>query len=300
MIPLFRTARGAPAPALLAAVVALALSLAASAQSSPPDDDVLPSLAADDASEQLETVSVPAFAGIPPRPSPERLVNDLAGILSDVQRESLERMLVAFDDSTSNQIAVVTVPDLGGEDANAFAAELGQLWGVGGARHNNGVVLLVKPRNAGGYGEVAIQVGYGLEGALPDAICKSVIERVIIPYFRDGDYYGGIRAGVEEIMALASGEISEVRARDDEDDGWAGVAVVLLFIALMAFVIWYARKHPGSGGGGNYRGGGGGPTIWTSGGGRGGGSLGGGSFGGGSFGGFGGGSFGGGGASGRF
>lgn len=264
------------------------------------DDIPLSSAELDDA-VRVETIAVQTSDGaIPPRPYPERLVNDFAGILSDVQAESIERMLTAFDDSTSNQIAVVTVTDLGGEDANAFAAELGQSWGVGAARHDNGVVLLVKPKNDNGYGEVAIQVGYGLEGVLPDAVCKTIIGRVIIPYFRDGDYYGGIRAGAEEIMALACGEISEVRALDDGEDGWWGVAAVLMIIALFVFVIWYDRKHPGSGGGGNYRGGGSGPTIWTSGGGRGGGSFGGGSFGGGGFGGFGGGSFGGGGASGRW
>ena len=99
---------------------------------------------------------------IPTRPEPQRLVNDQASIFTPDQKEDLERMLVAFDDSTSNQIAVVTVLDLEGYSASEYATRIGLEWGVGSEKFDNGVVLLVKPRVGNSYGEVFIAVGYGL------------------------------------------------------------------------------------------------------------------------------------------
>jgi len=238
--------------------------------------------------------AVSSFADIPDRPSPQRLVNDFASLFSTSQKASLENMLVAFDDSTSNQIVVVTVKDLDGEDPNWYAAQLGRKWGVGDSYSDNGVVILIKPKQGLSSGQVAIQVGYGLEGAIPDIYCSRIIRDEMIPAFKSGDYYSGVRGAVQTIMDLASGEISEPR---EEPIDWADLIFTILIIAL---ILWFFFSDMGSSGG---RGGryiyigpiGGGP--WT-----GGGSLGGGgSFGGGGgFGGFGGGSFGGGGASGSW
>lgn len=237
---------------------------------------------------------------LPPKPVPQRLVCDYAGILTRAQANSLEMRLVAFDDSTSNQIALVTVSDLEGEDPNWYAAQLGRAWGVGGEK-DNGIVLLVKPKNSSGYGEVAIQVGYGLEGAIPDAYCKRIIDNVIIPRFKDDDYYGGITDGIEELAALASGEISEPRDGGEDEGFWTLIAflIILAFIVFVILMIAGSHNNDGSNGGGggdaNRRS----PIIIIGGSGP---ILGGGSSfgGGGGFGGFGGGSFGGGGASGRW
>ena len=114
-------------------------------------------------------------AQIPQRPSPPCLVNDLANVFSEEQRQELEQELVAFNDSTSNQIVIVTVNDLAGYDKMTFAQQIGETWGVGQKKQDNGIVILLKPKNET-KGEVFIAAGYGLEGALPDAICKRIVE----------------------------------------------------------------------------------------------------------------------------
>ena len=236
---------------------------------------------------------------IPTRPEPQRLVNDQASIFTHDQKECLERMLVAFDDSTSNQIAVVTVLDLEGYAASEYATRIGLEWGVGSDKFDNGVVLLVKPRVGDSYGEVFIAVGYGLEGAIPDAYAKRIVDTELIPHLSEGDYYGGVAAACEVLMKLASGEISELREDDGEDVAWV-IASIFLVIIIVVIVIAVNSKG-GSGNGGTFSGGGGSSrkTIYTGPVIRGGSGGSGGSFGGG-FGGFGGGSFGGGGAGGRF
>lgn len=251
----------------------------------------------------LSTVILTAFSvsAIPPRPVPERLVNDFANVLTSSQVMALESWLVAFDDSTSNQIAVITINDLEGYDSNFYASEIGTKWGVGGVK-NNGIVLLVKPKTARESGDVAIQVGYGLEGAIPDAYCKRIIESFIIPEFRNGDYCAGICAGVEKLAALASGEISEPRDRGSDDGVFELIFGILIIIGLMLFLIGLAANKTGGNDGGNGMGGNGGgrgPRVIIMPGQshRGGSGFGGSS---GGFGGFGGGSFGGGGASGKW
>lgn len=246
-----------------------------------------------------------AFA-IPQRPEPARLVNDLAGLFSSSQTEHLERMLVAFDDSTSNQIAVVTVADLEGYDAAEYATRIGLDWGVGSEKFDNGVVILVKPKTTSS-GQVFIAVGYGLEGAIPDAYAKRIINNEMIPHFMQNDYFGGVYKACEIIMKLASGEISEMREYEEDD---SGAYIVLAFFILLLILFIIASKN--SNGGGN--GGNGGRRVYTGpiitigddfgtwGSPRGGGGFGGGFSGGfgGGFGGFGGGSFGGGGAGGSW
>ena len=247
-------------------------------------------------------MAVSSYAAIPSRPSPQRLVNDLAGIFTSQQVAALERMLVALDDSTSNQICVVTVTDLEGRTPADYAYQIGKSWGVGSSDFNNGVVVLVKPKTSSSSGQISIQVGYGLEGAIPDIYAKRIIEQQAIPAFREGDYYTGVYESCKTLSALASGEISVPREYDEGHGDIVEVIVLLLFIAL---ILWLYHK---SGGRGN--GGGGGRYIYIgpiNGGGFGGSFRGGGSFGGGhsggfggGFGGFGGGSFGGGGASGSW
>ncbi len=240
-----------------------------------------------------------------PRPVPPRLVNDFAGILPPAQREALERKLVAFDDTTSNQIAVVIVSDLQGYDRSEFAYRVAHEWGVGQGDFNNGVLVLVRPKSASASGIVFIATGYGLEGAIPDIACAEIIDREMIPRFREEDYYGGIDAGTDVLMALAAGEYSHDRYRDAMPS--SVIPAIIIFIVILFIVIAIAsgnsnnRHISGSGtsslppwllmemmGGGRSHGG-----SW-------GGFSGGGRSGGGGFGGFGGGGFGGGGAGGSW
>jgi uncharacterized protein len=235
-------------------------------------------------------------AEIPERPDPPRLVNDFAALFTTSQVHILEQELDAFDDSTSNQIAVVTVNSLDGYEPYEYAQQIGERWGVGSSEFNNGIVILVKPKTEDEDGQVEIQVGYGLEGAIPDIECSHIIEEIMIPSFKENDYFNGVNNACLRLMALASGEIKA--ARDDSvPSGVAAIFLVLLIFFI--FLIIYGSGGSGKKGGGEESPGGNrtvyiGP-LWG-----GGFADGGGSFGGGGFGGFGGGSFGGGGAGGSW
>lgn len=254
---------------------------------------------------------VAVMAQVPTRPDPPRLVNDLAGILTPQQVSWLEDSLARFDRRTSNQVAVVIVPDLGGMDPAEMAYEIGEQWQVGTAEDNNGVVILVKPKTARERGQAFIATGYGLEGALPDATCKMIVEREMIPHFKQNDYFGGIVAAVGVVCPIVAGEYS--KERYEEEGGGFVTGLIALFGALFLFFViaMASRKSGGGRNGGDSLGGGtgtfgpggiflGGLPFGHIGGGayRGSGSSGG--FGGGGFGGFGGGSFGGGGAGGSW
>ena len=131
-------------------------------------------------------------SAIPSKPVPERLVNDFAGLFRPEQKAQLEEMLVTFSDTTSNQIAVVTVNDLEGYDSSEYATRIGLDWKVGTAEFNNGIVVLVKPKTPDSSGDAFIAVGYGLEGAIPDVIATRIVRETMIPKFKVDDYYGGI------------------------------------------------------------------------------------------------------------
>ena len=243
---------------------------------------------------------------IPESPNPPRLVNDLASAFTQYQTDSLETVLVDFDERTSNQISVVTVTSLHDYDVAEFALRLANKWGIGGSR-NNGVLILLKTRD-GGYVDVTIQVGRGLEGAIPDAYASRIIRNIMGPHLRQDEYFPAVSKACVELMALAEGEISEPRDDDDDDGLIAALVIGIFFFFVVLLVIYAASKddnHRGDGTG-TFRGptitfgnGGSSRSTWTGGGFGGGSGWGGGGFGGG-FGGFGGGSFGGGGASGRF
>jgi uncharacterized protein len=226
---------------------------------------------------------------IPDRPNPPRLVNDYTNTLTADQQAALERKLVAFDDSTSTQIAVIIVSTLEGNDISDYALKIGRSWGIGGKEYNNGVVFLIAKDDR----KMNISTGYGVEGALPDITAKHIIEDEVKPNFKGNDYYRGIDEGTNAIIKAVKGEYHTARKKDNNS---SGKIVIILVILLVIFSM-------GSGGSSgsmmSRRGqsGFGGPMFFPMGGGFGG-SGGGGSSGGGSFGGFGGGSFGGGGASG--
>ena len=238
-------------------------------------------------------------AQLPSPPVPPRLVNDYTGTLTASQIDALERKLVAYDDSTSTQILVMLVDDLQGYSVEQYATEIGHSWGVGQKDKGNGAVILVKPRKGSERGQVNISPGYGMEQYVTDATAKRIIEREMIPAFREDDYYTGIDNAVNTIMDLCSGKFTQ----DEYADGGEGIPLWLLILFIIAIAIIFSKFSNNNGQ--NYSGGGT-RTIWIpmgggfGGGGFGGGSFGGGGFSGGGFGGFGGGGFGGGGASGSW
>lgn len=250
-------------------------------------------------------VNVSFAQKIPARPNPPRLVNDYADILTDKQERALENKLVAYNDSTSTQICVVTVLNLDGTTSDDFAQKLGEKWGVG-TKSNNGVVILVKPKTADELGDVSIQVGYGMEPYVTDAVNYGIRTKEMIPAFKEGDYYRGIDNAVDAIIGLASGAFKADRYVKEDDSSTLG----LLFLGILFLFIYFILKAFNRGGGSSANGGFWRGLLWgillsgLNGGSRGrnggsswgssGGSWGGGS---GGFGGFGGGRFGGGGGS---
>jgi uncharacterized protein len=228
---------------------------------------------------------------IPARPAPQRLVNDFSGIFKPQQVQNLEKMLVAYNDSASTQIAVVTVNSLSGYDIADYTVRLAEKWGVGRKGKDNGVVILIKPKlSAFDYGEVWISVGYGLEDVIPDAIAKRIVNQEMIPRFQEEDYYGGVVAAVGVVMDLASGKYTADQYSDDVNFGVV-IVVVSIVIALFVLFLIFSKKSKNNNNSGR-------PPFIILGGMGGFGSSGGGRSGG--FGGFGGGSFGGGGAGGRW
>ena len=225
-------------------------------------------------------------AQLPSPPNPPRLVNDYTGTLTASQISTLEHKLVAYNDSTSTQILVLLVDDLQGYDIHDYATKIGHSWGVGQKGKGNGLVILVKPKKGSEKGYVDISPGYGMEQYVTDATAKNIIEKEMIPEFKEGDYYAGIDKAVDIIMDLCSGKFTQ----DEYNDG-DGFPLWMIILFIIAIVIIFSKF---SGGGGQNYSGRGSRTIWIP---TGGGFS---SGGGGGFGGFGGGGFGGGGASGSW
>ena len=225
---------------------------------------------------------------IPPRPT--HYFNDYAGVVSPAAAGRLNAQLEQFERDTSNQILVAVYPHMQSDSSVAdYTVRVAQAWGVGQKGKNNGAVLFVFVQDR----QMFIATGYGLEGALPDAICEQIVANELRPHFRQGDYAGGLQAAVSAMIAATRGEYHGTgRTNADRragNAGW-GFAVVLFVLAIVfssavnrarqRSAVYQRRGGPGSWGG---------PTMWLGGGGL---------FGGGGFGGGGGGGFGGGGAGG--
>ena len=176
---------------------------------------------------------------IPGRPSPPRLVNDFTNTLTISQANNLEYKLRNYNDTTSTQIAVVFVNDLQGTTAADFAYQLGEKWGVG-TKENNGIVILVKPKNET-KGEVFISVGYGLEQYVPDALAKRIIENQMIPAFKYNDYYSGVNNAIDSIIKLASGGFKSDKSTE-EDSEVAALIFIIIGMAAMILYISLANK----------------------------------------------------------
>lgn len=228
-------------------------------------------------------------AQLPSPPNPPRLVNDYTGTFSSGQVNAMEQKLVAYNDSTSTQILVLLVDDLQGYSIEQYATEIGHSWGVGQKGKNNGVVILVKPKKGDERGQVNISPGYGMEAYVTDATAQLIIEREMIPAFKEDDYYTGINNAVDVIIDLCSGKFTQDEYAEEE--GIPGWLRLLVIIALIIIITRLNNRNGQSYSGGGHR------TVWIPMGGFGGG---GGGFSGGGFGGFGGGGFGGGGASGSW
>lgn len=223
---------------------------------------------------------------------PATYVNDYAGVFSAADKAALENYVQEVQAKTTAEIAVVTLKSLDGGDINDFATRLFEKWGIGKKGKDNGILLIAAIEDR----KVRIEVGYGLEGPIPDAKAGRLLDENVIPLFKEGNYAGGLINGTRALAALVIQEagvtltnagpaqVMPANASGDGNAPPAGLFLLILFFGFFGFLIFAARKgwiKSGPGGGSSHGGGG-----WSGGGGGGGGG-----------GGFGGGSSGGGGAS---
>jgi uncharacterized protein len=235
--------------------------------------------------------------GLPKKPDlsivKKTTVYDYAHLLKQSEINLLNDKARKYYDTTSTQIVVATIPRVD-DDISLYATEWAHKWKIGQEKEDNGVFILIDRDNH----KVTIRTGYGIEYLLTDALSRRVIERDMIPNFKQGDYYGGLDAGINSIQKIIAGEYNtHIITADDEIPIW----LIILIIIIVIIVLSSITNGGGSSGGGSWRSNGGGPIIFSSGGRSSwgsGGFGGGGSFGGGFSGGFGGGGFGGGGATG--
>jgi uncharacterized protein len=230
-------------------------------------------------------------------------VVDEAGVLDSATRAALTQKLADLEAKTTDQLVVVTLPSLQGTSIEELGVALGRAWQIGQKGKNNGVLLIVAPNER----KVRIEVGYGLEGTLTDAVSRLIIANAIVPRFQQKDFAGGIGRGVDDIVAVLTGDAEEWKSRaaqrPDETPAWGSLLTFVLIFAviLVVFFMIGAASPPATRRRGRYSPWIGGPgPFWngSSGGFSGGGGFGGGSSGGGFSGG--GVSFGGGGSSGSW
>jgi len=245
---------------------------------------------------------------IPEKPDFQTSVYDYHNLLNASEKSSLEQKLVKYSDTTSTQIVIAIIPSTEGENINYLGAQWGEKWGIGQAKEDNGILILLARDDR----RIAINTGKGVEHLLTDAMSKRIIERDIIPFFKQNDYFGGLNRGADAIFEVMMGEYKGTRKSSNSDEFPIGFVFILIFIFIIIIISISKNKRGGGGNRGNKSGGidileaiilsnmgRGSYRRGSSGGfGSGGGWSSGGSSGGGFGGGFGGGSFGGGGASG--
>ena len=228
-------------------------------------------------------------AAAPNFPQLSGRVVDAAGILDKQNAAALDQQLRDFEARTAHQFVVVSLPDLQGYDIADYGYQLGRHWKIGDAKRDDGILLIIAPQER----KLRIEVGYGLEGAMPDVMAHHIIQRIMLPRMREGDMQGGVMAGAAAIMqqlSLDAGAAQKnVQAVSQQEEQQIDPLQALIFFAFFAFFMFMAARNRRR------------ARLWDAGyGGMGGwgvGGFGGGGFGGGGFG-VGGGSFGGGGASG--
>ena len=212
-------------------------------------------------------------------------VVDEANILDAATRQSITDKLAAVEAKSGDQIVVVTLSSLQGTSIEDYGYQLGRQWGIGEKSRNNGALLIVAPNER----KVRIEVGYGLEGALTDAVTRLIIQNAILPRFRANDFAGGITRGVDDMVQVVSGDAEEYKRRaaqrpDAAPQGWNAASVLLILLVLVVIFLmmrggggrgrfgrsrgWaapifipsggsWSSGSSGSGGGGGFSGGGG-------------------------------------------
>ena len=189
----------------------------------------------------MSATSFAADADFPARPDTAIFVNDFAGVLR--QSKVIDDSLRAFSKRTTNQIMVITVKDLGDYDPKMYAAELGDRWGIGQAKLDNGLIILIKPKTRDSKGQFALCPGRGLGGALPDVTCKRIVDGKAIPALKKGDYDAAVWAVLKAVMPICAGEISGEEATKKSSGGGNGLIWFVGIIAAVVGGVVYANKR---------------------------------------------------------
>jgi len=181
----------------------------------------------------------PVWAAVP---QPAGYVTDEAGILTPQQIASLDRALSEYEQRTSNQIVVLTVKSLEGQDIESYSIAVAEAWKAGQKHKDNGAILIVAPNEH----RVRIEVGYGLEGVLTDARSAEIIRNILAPRFRSGDYDGGITEAVSAMEAVIGGEFTAEQKAPEQVQSFFPILVMLLFFAgLIGLIHWSAGAIAG-------------------------------------------------------
>lgn len=189
----------------------------------------------------MSVTSFAADADFPARPDTAIFVNDFAGVLR--QSKVIDDSLRAFSKRTTNQIMVITVKDLGDYEPKMYAAELGDRWGIGQAKLDNGLIILIKPKTRDSKGQFAICPGRGLGGALPDVTCKRIVDGKAIPALKKGDYDAAVWAVLKAVMPICAGEISGEEATKKSSGGGNGLIWFVGIIVAVVGGVVYANKR---------------------------------------------------------
>lgn len=177
-------------------------------------------------------------------PELSRRVNDLTATLSADQVAALESKLAAFEAQEGSQIAVLILPTTGPEDIAQFGIRVAVQWKIGRAKADDGVILIVAKDDR----TLRLEIGYGLEGAIPDAIAKRVIAETITPYFRAGDFYGGIDAGVQQLMRLIEGEPLPPPRTPEKGGGDSSFVMLIVGGIAAGWLLSMLMSRPAAGG----------------------------------------------------
>jgi uncharacterized protein len=166
-------------------------------------------------------------------------VHDEAGLLTVDQRQNLESKLAAFEQETTNQIVVAIFPSLEGESLEDYSIRLAEKWKIGQKGKDNGIILLIFPNDR----RLRIEVGYGLEAALPDAYASRIIEEKLKPNFRHGNFYTGIDQAVDALMAATRGIYELAPSSDSSSSSSIPLVFILFFFGIFGLIIFLAIKY---------------------------------------------------------
>lgn len=205
------------------------------------------------------SISVNSFAQdkeYPDKPDPPRLVNDYAHLLSTGENEQLERKLEDFANSTSTQITVVTMSNLGGHDISEYSVHIFNDWGLGQSGKNNGVLMLVALDDGYGKRKAWITVGRGLQGVLTDAKSGQIFRNQMVPAFKNKEYYRGLSDAADAVIAVTKGEYTASegdRHHEPHKQKESGKGAPFIIIIIIILIIIFSVRNRGGGGGGGYR-----------------------------------------------